>query len=261
MILRDTVACFAALAFVAPGLAAAAPCPEIEGTPRVYAIGSSTMGTTLGPMLKELLDAEGVESNRWGRASSGLARPDFHDWPKLTPGLMERHSPDIVVISLGTNDFQAIWHERRWIEWDSERWAEIYAERVDAMLAAAAGADKQRLIVWVGPIAFEGSRAERLAPVVNGIMRDKVAAFAAGGGKAVFIDAHARTTGRDGKPLARASLNGGAAVGIRGSDNIHLTQDAVRWLLAEPILERIRACLPAPEATADGETDDGATDG
>jgi|GEM_PF-1371872 len=253
------VTLFVALTLLAAP-ASAEQCPATKGTPTVYAIGSSTLGSVLGPMLQRILKDEGVEMHRWGRASSGLARPDFHDWVKLAPGLMRKHKPDIVVVSLGTNDFQPLFVRKgKWIHLESDKWESTYAKRVDKLLTQLAGKDKQRLVVWMGPHAFAGKRAEARGPIVNRIMRERVEAFAKGGGKAVFVDAFEATRDSRGRPLEEAKLPGSDKVErIRTPDNIHLTTDAVRWLMAEPVLEQIRPCLPTAEVVA---KDDGDTEG
>jgi len=256
MKLLFALACIGLAASPALAQPSATLCPALDGPPKVYAIGSSTMATLLGPMLKRVLAADDVEVVRWGRASSGLARPDFHDWPRKVPGLMRRHRPDIVVVSLGSNDFQAIWHNKRWVRFEDERWEKIYAERVDRMLTGAAGEDRERLVIWVGPYAFAGGRAQVRAPIVNRIMRERVEAFAEAGGKVFFVDAFAATTNERGRPLAEARLGDARrAVGIRTSDGIHLTNAAVQAFMGEPIIEVVRSCLaPGPEvAGADGE--------
>ena len=85
----------ALFAFALPVHAAHAKCPLTgsKKAPTVYGIGGSTMGTLLGPMLDKVFEENDVEFRRWGKASSGLARPDFHDWPKATPELMQKHKP------------------------------------------------------------------------------------------------------------------------------------------------------------------------
>lgn len=231
--------------------AAAAKCPT-TGTkaPIVYGIGGSTMGTLLGPMLDKVFGEHEVEFRRWGKASSGLARPDFHDWPKSTPALMEKHKPNIVVVSLGTNDYQAIWDDGDWIRQEDPKWETAYGERVDALLAAIAADDKDRLIIWSGPYAFEGKNAVVRAPIVNRVMKERVEAFAAAGGNAIFHDAYSVTADDSGKPLEKAVLSSKSkkAVEIRSKDGIHLTADAVRHLLAAPIVELALPCFPKQEA-------------
>lgn len=224
-------------------------CPKIKGKePVVYGIGGSTMGSLLGPMLKTVFAEHKVTFKRWGKASSGLARPDFHDWPATAPELMETHQPDIVIISLGTNDYQPLWVDGNWVKQEDENWDKLYGERVDALLAAVAGKNKRRMIIWSGPYAFEGPNAEVRAPIVNRIMRERVEAFAAAGGRAVFHDAYTVTSDDKGKPLNEAVLPGRKkAVEIRTKDKVHLTSDAVRHLLAEPIVEMTLPCFAKKE--------------
>ena len=253
-------ALFAALMLTASP-AAAQRCPATKGSPTVYAIGSSTLGSVLGPMLQRILKDDGVEMHRWGRASSGLARPDFHDWLALTPGLMSKHKPDIVVVSLGTNDFQPLYNKGKWVLLESKKWEAIYAKRVDKLLTQTGGKNKQRLVIWMGPHAFAGERAEAQGPVVNRIMRERVEAYAAAGGNAVFVDAFGATRGRNGRPLVEARLPGSSKVErIRTHDDIHLTTDGVRWLMAEPVLTYIRPCIPGNEPVATNDAPSAAED-
>jgi hypothetical protein len=226
-------------------------CPQSDKALVVYGIGGSTMGSVLGPMLDDIFGKYKVDFSRWGKASSGLARPDFHDWPAETPRLMKKHDPDIVIVSLGTNDYQPLWVDAKTaIRQDDERWEQVYGERVDALLEAAAGKKKERLVVWSGPYAFEGKNANVRAPIVNRIMRERVEAFIKAGGKAIFHDAYAATS-KDGKPLKTAKLStkkAAKAEDIRQDDGIHLTAEAVKVLLAEPLVELVMPCFRTEEA-------------
>jgi hypothetical protein len=218
-------------------------CPRVKRAPSVYLMGSSTMGSVLGPMLQSLIEKEwGVEARRWGKASSGLARPDFHDWPGLLPSLMDKHRPDIVVVSLGTNDNQPIWVRKSvWVRLDSPKWETIYAERVRETLDKAAGKDRRRLVIWMGPTAFEGKVASRQGPIINRIIKREVEAFA---GKAIFVDSYAATSDGKGRPRKTFKAPGSKREQAAfGDDGIHLTTEAVRWLLAEPVRQHIGACV------------------
>jgi len=221
-------------------------CPATTKDPVIYGIGGSTMGSVLGPMLAKVLKKHGIKFSRWGKASSGLARPDFHNWPEEAPRLMKKHSPDIVVVSLGTNDYQPLWVDGNWVLQDDAKWETLYGERVDALLRAAAGKSKQRLVIWSGPYAFEGKNAVVRAPIVNRIMRERVEAFIADGGRAIFHDAYGPTS-NDGKPLTTAKLGGKGSVEIRQKDGVHLTEEAVEFLLVNPIVDMVLPCFPKKE--------------
>ncbi len=223
---------------------ASAKCPVTQTKSIVYGIGGSTMGTLLGPMLDKVFEENGIEFRRWGKASSGLARPDFHDWPKSTPELMKKHKPNVVIVSLGTNDYQALWEDGNWIRQEDKEWETKYGERVTALLKAITEDDKHRLVIWSGPYAFEGKNAVVRAPIVNRIMKERVEAFAAAGGNAIFHDAYVVTSDDKGNPLDKAVLPGKkTASEIRTKDKIHLTADAVRLLLAKPIVDLALPCF------------------
>ncbi len=77
-------------------------------------------------------------------------------------------------------------------------------------------------------------------------MRERVEAFIADGGRAIFHDAYGPTS-HDGKPLKTAKLGGKTAVEIRQDDGVHLTEDAVEFLLVNPIVEMVLPCFPKTE--------------
>ena len=217
-------------------------CAKVAGEISVYGIGSSTMGSLLGPLIHQMMKADPVRFRRWGKESSGLARPDFHDWPREVPHLVRKYSPDAFVVSLGTNDFQPIrLRNRKWVKQLSARWKRIYAQRVDQMLDLLSGPNRETPVIWVGPTAFENDNALRVGPVINRIIKDRVQAFA---GPAFFVDAWAATTTKKGKPAATVRVPGRrTSLKVFGHDNIHLTADAVKQLMARPVVDRLRDCV------------------
>src|SRR5690606_11995424 len=70
------------------------------------------------------------------RGSSGLVRADFYDWPAEAPGLLADEKVNAIVILMGTNDRQTLRDESGAYEIRSDRWRELYAARIDAMIDA-----------------------------------------------------------------------------------------------------------------------------
>ena len=233
--------------------AAKVQCPKVSKTPKVYAIGSSTMGSALGKILKKHLGSAGAEVRVWGKASSGLARPDFHDWPAKVPAIVKRHQPDIFVVSLGTNDGQPLWHAKRWYGFGTDRWKKIYAERVDRILKELAGPKGRRTVVWIGPTAHPGRTFTGRMKVINGILAARIAAF---DGPAYFVDGLKKTLSKDGRIVKKLRIPGTRKdVDATQSDGVHLTVAGVRWLLAEPILQKLKPCISsAPRKNAGART-------
>ncbi|MEO1058910.1 MAG: hypothetical protein AAFY28_18540, partial [Actinomycetota bacterium] len=74
----------------------------------VLIIGDSDAGT-FGPYLQTLLDGtQHAETTLDYKVSSGLARPDFFDWPAEAESKLAEVNPDIVVATWGGTDSQAL---------------------------------------------------------------------------------------------------------------------------------------------------------
>lgn len=225
-------------------------CPKIAGeTPSVFALGSSTMGWPLGDWLVEVVKGWGGKAARWGVASSGLARPDFHDWPGSVPQVVDKYDPDIWVVNLGGNDGQGIKtgkRNRSWVHFKRDRWKTIYAERVDKMLDLMSGPDRSKTIIWFGPVAIGEGKAYERGRIINRIQRERVEAFE---GRAYFIDLFDRTVTKKGERRWRFRPPGSKKrERLRGRDGIHLTRIGTRWLMLNPLLKLLEPCL------ADGRT-------
>ena len=242
--LAALVVCTALL--VVSSVASASPreqlCREHGASPRVYLLGSSTMGSVLGPMLQGQLKRKwSITARRWGKASSGLARPDYHNWPSKVPRLMKRHRPHYTVVSLGTNDMQPLRVGRKWVKTKNPKWAEIYRDRVRKMLNLLTGEDRSRGVIWLGPTAFESRNSRVMGPIINDIIRTEIEAF---NGPAVFVDARAATTDSQGKPIVTFTVEGKKKrLAARAKDGIHLTTNAVKWLMAKPVMDLLAGCV------------------
>lgn len=210
----------------------------------VYAIGSSTMGISLGPALQRILKPRGIPFRKWGKASSGLARPDFHNWISATQDIVREWKPGVFVISLGTNDFQGIKHKGRWINpSDPAKWKAEYGRRVQRLLEVASGKDRSRVVIWITPTVFKSRKAKKMGRWIHDIITAKVQAF---DGPAFVVNAYRATTDSNGHPLSHFRLKSESkSRPIYVSDGIHLTEDAVRYLMAEPALEVIERCVPS----------------
>lgn len=225
-------------------------CPE--DTTRVLLAGSSTMGSPLGGMLDKALSRLGHVVTRRVKASSGLARPDFFDWKVELERSLAEHDPHIVVLQLGSNDFQPI----RFAERESARqaqagrpivkrhsplWPEIYGQRVDELLEVIG---PERLVIWVGAYAFWGDNALEQGPLIEEVVADRLGSHVARGGHARYLSAWRETFDPRHGPLMERRLpgRGRGLVPIRANDRIHLNVLAVELLLRDPVLADIAAC-------------------
>jgi len=209
-------------------------CPTLAGKGLIYAIGSSTLGSTLGPELGRLLKKDKRKFRKWGKASTGLARPDYHDWAKEVRNVAKEWNPSLFLISLGSNDFQAIKEGKKWVSPTKEphRWRTLYAKRVDRMLEVASGKGYGRAVIWITPNVFKGRKPQKMGRWVHDILLDRVKHFE---GPAFIVDTYMATTLKDGSPRKRFQIPGKTGdFPLFASDGLHLSTRAVYSLMMDP---------------------------
>ena len=85
-----------------------APPPSSAAPAKVLIVGDSD-AAAFAPFLQDQLDATGVAASTLDyKVSSGLARPDFFDWPAHLATMLPAADPDIVVVTFGGNDAQGL---------------------------------------------------------------------------------------------------------------------------------------------------------
>ena len=74
---------------------------------RVVVVGDS-LASGFGVYLERVMKPSLVRVSRQGRISTGLARPDYFDWPVALSEIVDNFRPDLIVVMLGENDNQAL---------------------------------------------------------------------------------------------------------------------------------------------------------
>jgi hypothetical protein len=224
------------------------PEPESTGPPtrenpaKVFIVGDSDAGT-FGPYLQTLLDGtQIVETSLDYKVSSGLARPDFFDWPAEIETKLPEVDPDIVVATFGGNDAQGLAVESgEFIIGDpvanEAEWVAEYTERAGAVMDQLLAGG--RTLIWVGiPNDDNPEVTERMA------IQDRAAkAAAAERPEVIFIDTWKRFSGRDGG-WAEFVIDprDGQGKDVRADDGFHLNQTGAE-ILAIDIAQAIRDTL------------------
>jgi hypothetical protein len=201
----------------------AAP-PSAVNPARVLIVGDSDAGT-FGPYLSELLDDTGiVETTLDYKVSSGLARPDFFDWPAELRRIVPEVDPDIVVVTFGGNDAQfladaagdVVVSEPR-PDGDTSAWSAEYERRAGEVMDYLL--QDGRTVVWVGiPNDDNPDVTFRMQ------LQDQAAKAAAAARPAVtFVDTWTRFAGRNGG-FAEFVVDPRDGVGkdVRADDGFHL---------------------------------------
>jgi lysophospholipase L1-like esterase len=125
---------------------------------RVVVVGDS-LASGLGVYLERVMRPSLVRVSRQGRISTGLARPDYFDWPAALSEIVDNFRPDLVVVMLGENDNQALrdaaGHEQTPV--GTFDWPSAYGDRVQDFMRMATS--KGARVVWVGlPIVSDEGR-------------------------------------------------------------------------------------------------------
>jgi uncharacterized protein len=199
--------------------------PIVPVTTFVYVAGDS-LGELLAQGLKEQLAESRPEIGvvKRARSSSGLVRDDFYDWGKALKELAAgSEKVDLVVMMLGSNDRQSLKDETGAHEFKSDRWREIYARRVDEMIAAMR--DKQIPFVIVGMPAMQSQRLSADMLVINEVLRER--ATRAG---ATFVDIWEGFVSDQGQFASSGPDVNGQIVKLRTADGIHFTRAGARKL-------------------------------
>ncbi len=156
------------------------------------------------------------------RPDSGLVRSDFYDWTK---GAREFLSGDAkitaAVMLIGSNDRQPIREADLTHEPLSDRWKEIYRDRIDALLAAFT--ERRIPVVWIGNPPMQNARLSADLIAVNELVRQRVERV---GG--AYVDLWPGFVDVDNRFTATGPDVNGQTVRLRANDGVHFTRAGAR---------------------------------
>lgn len=213
-------------------IAAPAPsAPPPTASKFVYVLGDSLAISAAEGMTDDLSGHPDIGVLDRARDASGLVRDDYFDWPKAAHDLVAPKEPpkdakapppdkkdkiDFVAIMLGINDLQAMRDGATYVDLLSDRWKQLYAQRIQAVVTPLRAAKIP--VVWVGlpPMRNEKVNAEMIA--LNEMFKEN--AEKAG---AKFLDIFDDFADQSGGFDAFGPNLEGQKVKLRGADGIHLT--------------------------------------
>lgn len=218
--------------------------------PAVVLIAGDSEAGTFGPYLETLLRQTGVVRTELDyKVSSGLARPDYFDWPAHLQSTIPSIGPDIVVLTFGGNDAQGLsdlagnFSIGQPTGDGDEEWRAEYGKRVGAVMEFLSA--DGRTLVWVGIPNDDNPEVTARMKVQDEVVREQVAAHPG----VIFIDTWKRFSGIEGN-WAEYVIDPRDAQGkdVRADDGFHLNEAGAE-ILALDIAEVVRAELMARGAT------------
>ncbi len=219
--------------------------PSAADPAEVLILGDSDAGT-FGPYLKSLLDDTGIVTTELDyKTSSGLARPDFFDWPAHMRSIVPQVNPDIVIATFGGNDAQGLrnldesWAVERVPSADDAEWRAEYGRRVGEVMDYLS--DGNRTLIWVGIPNDDDPELTARMRVQDEVVRAEAAARP----EVVFIDTWDRFNGvNDGWAEFVVDPRDGEGKDVRADDGFHLNENGAE-ILALDIADAVRVDLRA----------------
>ena len=157
------------------------------------------------------------------RGSSGLVRSDFYDWPEQAPGLLENEKANAIVIMLGANDRQTLKDDAGAHEIRSDRWRELYVQRVDAIINAVK--PKGVPVIVVGVPSMRHARLHADMPYVNEILRERAVANGV-----LYVDVWDGFVNEADEFVTMGPALDGQTRRLRIEDGVHFTRAGARKL-------------------------------
>lgn len=197
------------------------PLRAAEGAP-VLMIGDSMM-RLLGIAMEKELAAAGVSpATSFSSLASGLARMDAFDWFAKVDELMKQHKPATVVVTLGANDRQSLKDTTgRVVPFGQPEWAREYGLRIGRIMDELIKGGATR-VVWLLLPDMKEPVQQEYALAVNALFKQE-AEVEARKDKVVLFDMAPLLTRRPGTFSLYVMAPNGAALTVRDSDGIHLT--------------------------------------
>lgn len=175
-------------------------------------IGGDSLAGSLGPSLGEITAKTGVvQPVFFSKVSSGLASPDFWDWPKHGTEEMFKLNPEVAVFIIGANDTPVVTK-------DDGVWRPKYEQLTEQMMTLLIG--DGRTVYWVGAPVFKDNRSEKLVQL-NQVFQEVAARHP----EVIYVDAYKLFSTPDGKYTPFLPDGKGETARVRADDGVHFTPE------------------------------------
>jgi hypothetical protein len=223
-----------------PALQPILPKPTKEDPLRVLVVGDS-IGADLAFGMERLLgERETFRTRTDTEESSGLARPDYFNWPYRVAVDLGKMRPDVVVAMFGANDNQSFLVDGEAVIFGTAEWKAVYRSRVSRVMELVTGAG--RPMIWVGmPIMKDPGRSRQMR-MLNTIFKSEASRHPG----VEYVDAYDLFDGARGQYAAYLRDSSGRLQEVREGDGIHLTIGAGGSMLAEAVFEVMKTFWQVP---------------
>jgi hypothetical protein len=157
-----------------------------------------------------------------GHVATGLARPEVFNWPAYLAEVIPRDHPDAVVLTIGSNDDQALTGEGGGQSFGTPEWQTEYRRRVGGLMDSVTASGETTLF-WTGiPPMRNTERFDTRYRLINDIVKSEAEKRP---GKVVFVDTEAVLSPFGGGYADYLPNADGSLVQVRAGDGIHFTRE------------------------------------
>lgn len=204
---------------------------------RILLVGDSTMDAVGAAVLRELEPTGVTRASVDYKVSSGLARPDFFDWPAHLREARAASKVELVVIMMGANDAQPFMIDGHAENFGTERWLATYRERVASLLRelTADGGG----VLWIGQPVMRKEGFDADMQQIDRIYAEEVAKVPT----ARYLDSRPILADAKGAYATHLVDSAGDRQRVRQDDGIHLTEAGAERL-APAVVDAINTLAP-----------------
>ena len=182
-------------------------------------VGGDSLTSEFGPALSDrLARTDRAVAAVEFRFSTGLARPDFFDWPARLRQIATRQNPDVFVVMFGANDGQNIEVDGNVLTFGTPRWRAEYQQRVDTVMEQLA--TDGRTVSWVGQPIMADSGFDAKMQTLNAIYRNTARSHES----VTYIDTRRLFSDDDGLFASYLDDPNGQSTLMRQQDGVHFSR-------------------------------------
>ena len=199
---------------------------QIRPGDKVFLAGDSLMQGP-APMIRQRLIEEGSDAINASQISTGLAYPQFFDWPQKIKDAIDQSSVSAVVVFLGANDTFDMYEGSDVLPVGSPQWLSLYTKRVESIAKYAR--ENNVALIWIGMPAMNRRDIQPYVPLMNKIYESIVLKY-----DGLYLNS-AQVLGVDQNNYTSTKQINGQTVVTRISDGVHFTPAG--WgLIADQVL-------------------------
>lgn len=189
---------------------------------RVLLVGASSIQFYLGAELARQFESyEGVTVDRFGKLSTGLARPDLFDWPKELQSRLNRKVPDLVIGMFGGNDAQNMTVGKKTLQYASAEWDLEYMRRVRGVVEMVKKKGAQMVMLGMPTM-----RARTFSDKIKHV--NELTQLATEGAGGIYLDTWDINADSKGEYKATVTFDGETGL-ARLSDGVHHSRLGARY--------------------------------